>query len=230
MIDGIDGCGKDTVADTWKEQLIKDGNTIFDVRDYWKKNGHYPERSEMKSYDFVFTAEPTYVGVGKVIREELTKQGTNYPDMAIAQAFSLDRLVHYERIVIPALNDGQCVIQVRGVSTSLCYQSLSGTLSLATLASLPGNTLALEHRPDHLVLLPLSAEQALGRLAHRLEKNDNAIFEKQTFLEKAAICYASQQFQELFISRGTQIQQLPADTNLATMKAASLGLLPSLIA
>jgi dTMP kinase len=228
MIDGIDGSGKDTIANIWKEKLTAEGNAIFDVRDYWKEKGTYPDFNELKSYDFIFTAEPTYVGVGKVIRDEFIKNGTHYPNLAIAHAYALDRIVHYEKIVIPALQDGKCVIMVRGVSTSLCYQALSGELSLSTLAALPGNTVALENRPDHLILLSITPEQALSRLPGRF-KNDNAIFEKQDFLEKATAFFNSKPYQDLFTSRGTQIQQLPSHEDPATMKERALKLLTTLL-
>lgn len=229
MVDGIDGSGKDTVANAWKDHLAAQGNALFDVRDYWKKNGTYPDFSELKSYDFIFTAEPTYVGIGKVIREELTRKGTHYSELAIAHAFSLDRLVHYEKIIIPALADGKCVIQVRGVSTSLCYQAVSGTLSLNTLAALPGNAVALEHRPDYLVLMDVSSDAIISRLSGRSDKNDNSIFERQDFLEKVTTFFNSPQFQGLFTNRGTVIEKLPAHEDLATMKDKSLHLLTLLL-
>lgn len=229
MIDGIDGSGKDTVANAWKAHLSAEGNTIFDLRDYWKKNGTFPDFNELKSYDFIFTAEPTYVGVGKVIREELTRNGTNYPDIAIAQAFSLDRLVHYHKIIIPALLDSKCIIQVRGVSTSLCYQAVSSDLSLELLASLPGNSLALEHRPDHLILMDVTPEVTLRRLSSRSEKDDNAIFEKKDFLLKANAMFKNEAYQSLFSSRGSTIQYLPAEDGIDTMNTKALALLTSII-
>ncbi len=229
MIDGIDGSGKDTVANSWKDFLSKEGNALFDLREYWKKNGTYPDFNELKSYDFIFTAEPTYVGVGKVIREELTRNGTNYPDIAIAHAFSLDRLVHYHKIIIPALKEGKCIIQVRGVSTSLCYQAVSSDLSLELIASLPGNSLALEHRPDHLVLMDVTPEITLRRLGMRAEKDDNAIFEKKDFLDKANKMFSNPTYQSLFTSRGSMIHYLPAEGEIDTMNAKAHALLTSLI-
>jgi thymidylate kinase len=229
MVDGIDGSGKDTIADGWKDFLVSQGNGLFDVRDYCKKNGRYPEPAELKAYDFIFTNEPTYVGVGKVIREELTRNGTNYSELAIAQAFSLDRLVQYEKIIIPALKDGKCIIQVRGISTSLCYQALSGALPLKILAELPGNALALTHRPDQLVILDIPPKQAVGRLGARSGKQDDAIFERLDFLEKATQGFRNPDYQHLFTSRGTTLHYLPATAEIATMKAQSIEFLSSIL-
>ena len=75
---------------------------------------------------------------------------------AIAQAYSLDRLILYKKIILPALADEKCVIQDRGVSTSLCYQTLSGQLKLDYLSSLPGNAVALASAPNHLIIIDVS--------------------------------------------------------------------------
>jgi thymidylate kinase len=73
MIDGIDGSGKSTVVQGWKDYLNSQGNTIFDLKEYWQKEGCYPPYSELRSYDFIISGEPTYVGVGKAIREHLIR-------------------------------------------------------------------------------------------------------------------------------------------------------------
>ena len=177
MLDGIDGSGKSTIIEIWKNYLAEQGNAIFDLKEYWKKNGSYPDYNELKSYDFIFSGEPTYVGIGQVIREELIKKGSNYPPLAIAGAYALDRLILYNKIIIPALKNGKCVIQDRGVSTSLCYQPITEpALTVKKLSVLPGNDLALKHRPDHLVLLSIDAKTALKRLEKRVTKQDNVIF------------------------------------------------------
>lgn len=230
MVDGIDGSGKSTVIATWKKQLAQDGNAIFDLKAYWLKTGRYPELSELKGYDFIFTAEPTFVGIGRVIRDELIKNGTGYPPRAVAEAYALDRLVLYKKIIIPLLAEKKCVIQDRGISTSLCYQSISGALPLKNLLSLAGNALALRYRPDHLTLLQLDPTQARERLRGRLKKQDNVIFERLRFQTKAAARFASKKYQTLFTSRGTHIHQLPAGEKLATMRGQAEKLLHQLLA
>ena len=123
MLDAIDGGGKGTVIDAWKEYIASQGNPIFDLKSYWKENNEYPEINEMRSYDFVFSAEPTFIGVGKSILHELIRQGADYPSEAIAQAYALDRLILYKKIIIPLLGQDKFIIQDRGFSTSLAYQN-----------------------------------------------------------------------------------------------------------
>jgi len=95
-----------------KEQLLKLGKnfpiylknkTIFWSKKILARKYKYPEIDKIKNYDFIFSCEPTYAGIGKVIREELIKNGTNYPEITVTQAFSLDRIVYYKKIVLPLL-------------------------------------------------------------------------------------------------------------------------------
>lgn len=230
MIDGIDGSGKSTVVQTWKDYLAAQGNAIFDLKHYWQTTEKYPELDEIKSYDFIFSCEPTYVGVGKVIREELVRTGTNYPHRAIVEAFSLDRLVLYNKIIIPALASDKIVIQDRGVSTSLAYQSLKNKeFSYEKIAEFPGNQLALANRPDHLIVAKISAEKAAARIGARFDKNDDTIFEKLDFLKKAAEIFYSDEYQKIFIDRGTNVHYLNAETEIDIMKQEAIDLLNSII-
>ena len=243
MIDGIDGSGKSTVVQVWKDYLASQGNAIFDLKHYWKTNGRYPELEETRAYDFIFSCEPTFAGMGKVIREELIKNGADYPPRAIVEAFSLDRLILYKKIIIPLLASGKAVVQDRGVSTSLAYQSLSrrtgsgsrldvGTnpeFTFAKIAEFVGNQLALENRPDHLVIAKIPADKALARLHERSGKKDNAIFEKLDFQTKAAAIFYSKAYQKIFTGRGTTIHYLNTDAEIGIMRKEAADLLKKIL-
>ncbi|OGH91965.1 MAG: hypothetical protein A2534_01225 [Candidatus Magasanikbacteria bacterium RIFOXYD2_FULL_39_9] len=229
MLDGIEGGGKSTIVETWKKFLTDQGRTIFDLKKYCIDNNRYPDYEELKPFDFIFSAEPTFFGVGKIIREELIKSGNNYPERAIAEAYSLDRLILYKKLIIPALQDKKVVIKDRGVSTSLCYQALSQNLSLDFLSQLPGNALALEYRPDWLLLIKMSLETAQKRLATRYDKQDNAIFDKLDFQQKALAMYLSSDYQKLFLDRGTKIEYLNTDAEIDIMKQECVTLLQRIL-
>ncbi len=229
MLDGIEGGGKSTIVESWKKYLTEQGKTVFDLKKYCIDNNRYPDYEELKPFEFIFSAEPTYFGIGKVIREELIKSGNNYPERAIAEAYSLDRLLLYKKLIIPALQDRKIVIKDRGVSTSLCYQALSQNLSLDFLSQLPGNALALEYRPDWLLLIKMSLETAQKRLATRYDKQDNAIFDKLDFQQKALAMYMSSSYQKLFLDRGTKIEYLNTDAEIGIMKQECVELLKNIL-
>jgi len=230
MIDGIDGSGKGTIIEAWKKYLTDESNAIFDLKNYWQKQNKYPEVDEIKSYDFIFSAEPTYAGIGQVIRDELIKNGRGYSAEAIAQAFSLDRLVLYKKILVPLLTQERLIIQDRGVSSSLAYQSTQHEeLSLSNLSELPGNKFAIEHRPDHLVLMDIKPETAIERLSQRTEEQDDSIFEKLDFLKKLDRTYRSDDFQNIFTARGTQIHWLSAEEKIDIMREGAVRLLKEIL-
>jgi len=228
MLDGIDGSGKSTVMATWKKYLIDTGNAVFDLGHYGRQIGHYPKIGELKSYDFVISEEPTPLGAGKLVREELMQKGTNYPQVALAQAFSLDRLILYKKIILPLLSEYKCVIQDRGIS-SIAYQPLyDKKLNYQTISQLPGNALALQHRPDYLILLDTDPNTAIKRLTGRV-KNDNNIFEKLTFLKKLRRAYRSSAYQKIFTSRGTKILYLNGNAKIGIMKGEAVQLLKQIL-
>jgi len=199
MLDGPDGSGKSTAIQAWKNHLTNEGNAIFDLKNYWQTVGKYPELDKLKNYDFIFSCEPTHVGIGKVIRDELIKNGANYPVRAIVEAFSLDRLVLYKKLLIPLLQNGKVIIQDRGISTSLCYQKIQNPeFSFEYLCDFPGNKLALENRPDHLVLMEISPKEALKRIKNRIDKTNDAIFEKIDFQKKSIKCSHPKNFKTSF--------------------------------
>jgi len=225
MIDGIDGSGKSTVIKAWKDYLAKQGHPIFDLKKYWIKNKCYPEIKELNAYDYIFSCEPTYVGIGEVIRKELISNKNDYSAQAIAEAYSLDRLILYNKIIIPLLSKNKTVIQDRGISSSLAYQSLQDKkLDIKTLSELTGNKLALKYRPDHLIILDVSAESTTKRLLKRTSKKDDAIFEKINFQKKLTKKFKSQNFKNVFLKRKTKIHYLPADVKIDIMNKEAVNL------
>ncbi len=230
IIDGIDGCGKSTILDFWVEHLKDQGKKIFVLKEYWKEHQKHPLAEELSEYDVIVSAEPTYVWTGAAIRQELIRNGTDYTSSSIANAYALDRMVLYKRVLVPLRESGKIILQDRGVSTSLCYQSVqSGGLSQNEIAAIEGNAYALEHAPDHLVLTHMPIDEALKRVGGRTEKNDDALFERADFLTKAQECFLSEQYQRHFVSRGTQIHLLNSTFSLDIMKVRSQQLLADLL-
>ena len=233
MMDGIDGSGKSTVMQFWAEALEQQGKNVFSLKTFWIQHGRHPKIEEIPADTFaLISGEPTDVWVGAAIRQEMIQNGTGYSPHAIATAFALDRLVLYTRVILPARARGIHVLQDRGVSTSLCYQSVShdGALSAEEIAQLEGNAFALEHAPDVLLLMDIAPERCMERLAGRSEKDDNAIFEKSDMLQKLHACYHGEEFQSQFSSRGTTIMTFNADQDMDSAKLHSQQVLTALLA
>lgn len=230
MIDGIDGSGKSTIISAWKNYLTDQGKSIFDLKTFLKENDRYPELNEIQNYDFIFSAEPTYTGVGKVIREELINKKYNYTAEAIANANSLDRLILYTKIIIPFLKEGKTIIQDRGISTSLAYQPVQDkNLTIETVANLVGNRLAAQYRPDYLVLMQIDPEIAFARLTSRLDKQDEAVFEKLDFMKKSSEKYHEEKYSNFFKNLGTEIHYLSGEEKIDIMNAQAIDLLKSIL-
>lgn len=230
MVDGIDGSGKSSIIEAWENHLLAQGKTVFDLNHYCREKKSFPTLDQMRASKFIFSCEPTRVGIGRVLREELTSQNNNYANEAIAQAFSLDRLILYKKFIIPLLEDGHLVITDRGVSTSLAYQTLPGSgLNYTDITQLPGNALALKYRPDHLIIAQTSPEQAATRLAGRENKKDHSIFEKLETLTTIANQYTSPAYQNIFKSLGTQIHYLPTSDKIDIMRAKAIDLLTTIL-
>jgi hypothetical protein len=82
-------------------------------------------------------------------------------------------------------------------------------------------------RPDP-VGVPGAGRRA-PRLGSRAGKQDDAIFERLDFLEKATQGFHNPDYQHLFTSHGTALHYLPATAEIATMKAQSIEFLSSIL-
>lgn len=226
IIDGIDGSGKTTVMRAWADYFVQQGKTVFDLKQYWLEHKKHPEYDEIKNHDVIVSYEPTNVWIGTAIRQEMIKGGNDYSAFSIAQAYALDRLILYKKLIVPALNKGKTIIQDRGVSTSLCYQPLQGkNITMEEIAKIEGNQFALKHAPNHLIVADVLPEIAIQRLTQRTEKQDKAIFEKKEFLEKAREQFLNPDYQKYFINHGTKIHVLDCNEKIDIMKQKAVDLL-----
>ena len=210
VIDGLDGIGKGVCLDILKEEAEKSKFKVFDLNEYWKNNDNIPTFEELGDVDVIISSEPTYQGIGKYIRRTLVSKNNSNPftTSIIAQAYSLDREILYERLIIPARKKGVTIFQSRSVSTSIAYQKLSGKtdgVDLKFILNLPGNKLALKHSPNYLIIPTImNIEEIMNRLECR-GKKDDCVFENLDFQLKVKKEYDSKNFKEIFEKRGTRI-------------------------
>lgn len=196
MIDGIDGSGKTTVFKLFKEELERKNRTCFDLVAEIKKSKRIPLFEELPPGEFIFSAEPTHAWVGAAIREEIIRKDANYGAEYAIDAFALDRAILYKRVLIGALKAGRKIIQDRGITTSLTYQSVQSLRPMRDILSRPGNVLAMSYPPDLFIHVDCPVEVAIRRIGAR-EKQDNAIFEQQTIMEANQAAFSSSEFWSL---------------------------------
>jgi dTMP kinase len=227
IVDGLDGSGKSLIVSGLAEHLKKKGKKVFELKEFWKTSHSLPEPEELYDYDVIVSAEPTYSFVGGAIRDELIKSSRrSYSAHTTASAYALDRVILYKRIILPLIANGKTVIQDRSVTTSIIYQPIQAEpLSLAKVLSLEGNKLALENRPDLLIITDAKPEVCIERLSRRSEKKDSSIFENTEFLKKAYKRFRSKWFKKLFEERGSKVVYLDASKSKEEAVADAVKLL-----
>ncbi len=221
VVDGLDGVGKGVILDTLVEEAKKSGKKVFDVNEFWKERDYHPPLDLIfNKCDVIITSEPTFAGIGRVIRQELiAKNNRDYTPEAVAEAYALDRRILYEQLLLPALDAGISVYQSRSFSTSLAYQQQSAIdlgldLPIEKILRIPGNAFCYAHPMDYLVIPNIvNVEEVLQRIAAR-EKDDKCKFENLGFQLKLKKIYDSEEFRNIFRQKGVQMIDLDAGVNV----------------
>lgn len=233
VIDAIDGAGKDTVAEKLCAYLESTGRTLVDL-DAFAKRGEAPllprgDAPELEHANVLYVSQPTYLGVGQVIRDEIMRSKA-YDVRATAQAYALDRHVLYERTILPFLRaqPGRLVLQGRGLMSTLAYQTAQG-LAIPELLELPGNRLELSRRPDLALLLTVSTKTAAQRLSMRGEKADADKFSAEEFQQRVSQRYRDEDVRRVFTSLGTRIEYVDAEPPVEEVVAACITHVRSII-
>lgn len=221
VVDAVDGAGKNTVVGALCEELDRRNHVVIDL-DLWQSEGGgrlipAGDDHDLQPYDTLVISEPTHSGVGLAIREEIMKKKA-YDAWSTAMAYALDRQVLYERTVLPFLRakPGRTVIQVRGLMSSLCYQTIQAEdekrpVTVDQLLELPGNRLELSRRPDLILLLMLSPETAQKRLAGRTGKVDGDKFGDPRFQARVSLRYRARDVLDPFERLGSNIVFVDAE-------------------
>jgi dTMP kinase len=164
VFEGIDGSGKSTVAKALLERLstARPGQKVK------------------------LEAEPTYQGVGKVLRDILQRQDRQAIQdhrfvEYLALAMAADRQLHYWYQIRPELQRDTWVLCDRFCWSSYAYQGALG-VNLNWLATLNAKVPV----PDLTVLIKLDPEVAVQRIQN---KKSSELFEDVELLKKVAECY-----------------------------------------
>lgn len=222
IVDGIDGSGKSTVTRSWRDMLEARGHKLFDTAAFEKAHGLIATIDDINGASVIVSAEPGHAGVSKKIREEMLRPNSTYTAREITEAFADQRLERYEALIIPAIERGLLIVQDRGITTSLAYQpTMSSDISEDFVAGLPGNQLAIQYRPDYVIICEVPADVAIKRLSGRLDKNDDAIFEQRDYTERLTARFRTESWKSYLTKNGTKFITFNADQPLAlAIKAA----------
>lgn len=142
-IEGLDGCGKTTQAKLLVKKL-------------------------RKSYNAVYTAEPSRGKIGAFIRKSCLYGGKRLSSVVEALLFAADRLEHVESEVVPALRQGRLVVSDRYVYSSLAYQGAAG-VSLDWIEKINAHAL----RADFAVFIDVDPKIVMQRLKRNRSVMEN---------------------------------------------------------
>lgn len=146
-IEGIDGCGKSTLAQALAQALSQHNLTP------------------------ILTREPGGTKFGLQLRQIL-----QYRDELCALdpkaeflLFAADRAQHFTQLVIPSLQQGKIVISDRTCDSSLIYQGVGRGLDRAMLRQINQWVMG-GIKPDLIIYLRVDAQVACNRITQRAEK------------------------------------------------------------
>lgn len=160
-IEGIDGAGTTTQAQSVGDKLLK-------------------QNDDLTEDDILITAEPTDGEIGRLIRTGLAGD-VDFSQQALALLFAADRVNHINKTVQPALDKGKVVISDRYYLSSYAYQQEAGS-PLSWLQTINKHALT----PDLTIYLEVDIEECFNRMGDR-ESTD--IFEKREFLSQIQTNY-----------------------------------------
>jgi dTMP kinase len=163
--EGLDGSGKSTLINGLKHEF------------------------EQRRIQFVITREPGGTVLGDEIRQMLLRVKGEAP-VARAEAllYQAGRAQHVEKLIRPALADKKWVLSDRFDASSIAFQGGGRDLSRAQLDWLNDFSTA-GVKPDLNVLLDLSVDESLKRLARRGDETDRFEREARDFHERVRKTY-----------------------------------------
>lgn len=206
VFEGINGGGKGIVVDEFGKYFESQGLKVFDLREYNKVHGDFPQPETIAHYDVILSAEPTHAWVGKAIRAEMFyDNGRDYDYDEMLSAYALDRDILYKRIIVPLRKMGKIIVQERTLSSTVAMQALCpGGVTLDELAAHPCHRYVLQNLPDTICVVDALPETAAKWLDQR-DKKDVDIYERMEKQKMTYNNYHSQDFKDFFESRGAKV-------------------------
>lgn len=120
----------------------------------------------------ISTREPGGTSLGDGLRKMLLWMDEDIQPIAELFLYASDRVQHNERVIKPALRDGNYVLCDRGAASTFAYQGYGNGVDLEIIAKVNGLTDAIF--PDLTIWLDIDPEVGLARSgkSDRFEKKD----------------------------------------------------------
>jgi len=158
-IEGIDGCGKSTLAKNLYTHLM------------------------VKNIKVLLTKEPGQTAIGEKIKKILYEEKSKLTAKTEFLLFASSRAQHFEEVIIPHLKEGFLIISDRMGDSSLAYQGFGLDLDINTLKSI--NSWAMNNiEPDLTIYIRLELSKAFTRMKKREEKLTPFEKKDKTYWEK----------------------------------------------
>ena len=227
VVDGLDAIGKGEIEKALLAFERESGRSVYDSIAYSNAANELPELddfwNETMPYNTIFTCEPTRVGIGRTLREEVI--GCNdreYSFRTEIEFYSQDRLVQMKRVTIPARKHGVRVIQSRCYAATVNYQAVKALdegINIpgvrAEILAHEGNMLQQEWRPDLLIIPTINdLDELARRLAVRECKGTADKKENLELQKRLKPLYESDWLREHFEGLGTVVKYLDAGISI----------------
>ncbi|MFW6283381.1 MAG: dTMP kinase [Minisyncoccales bacterium] len=138
MLEGGEGCGKDTQAKLLEEYLLK------------------------KGYEVINTKEPGGTPEAEQIRNVLLKKENNLDDLTELFLYQAARKELNNKIIKPSIENGKIVISRRGFPSTFAYQGYAGGVNPELIEEL--NKISMhEIFPDLLFIIDIDPETGLKK-------------------------------------------------------------------
>lgn len=156
--EGIDGCGKSTLA-----------RAIF-------------EQYQQRGVSVILTKEPGSTPLGQQVRS-MVQYADDIDIRAEFLLYAADRAHHYTHVIAPALHAGTTIVSDRSFVSSIAYQGYGRGLDIALITEI--NTWVM-HRvvPDVFVYLDIDPALAYQRIHARAETVTRFEQEKTSFFSR----------------------------------------------
>lgn len=158
-IEGLDGCGKSTLANNLKVKF------------------------ESEKIPFILTYEPGDSQLGKHLRKILNERDFEFCPKSEFLLFASDRAQHFDQVIIPALKQNKIVVSDRMGDSSVVYQGYGRGEDIEKIKEI--NNWAMQGiEPDIIFYISVPQDIALERLCKRKSKPTSFEKEREDFTKK----------------------------------------------